>query len=662
MLRLQDTGVKNMFKRLGLLFFLVVFALCEAKPPQLTPHDTRIKVEEILKAHVSYQKLTTELVRRALQNYLEEIDPLKTYFIADEVDKWVNPSDELLNKTLEGYKKEDFKTFIEIHEKMVSAIKRRDVIEKNMEKAELPKGVKPSEFKDAPWVANEAELQDRLLRIKSLQLEAAKKLDPETMQQFLQRLNKRRANREEELTAHSSQERQQLVLSYVLKATSSALDSQTAYFTPSEANQFMMQVQQRLFGIGAQLRDDLNGFTITRLIEGGPAMMSNKLKLGDRIIAVDHEPVMGMDITEAVELIRGPQGTAVTLTILRANSGDENKQEEKLDIEIIRAEVVLKETRLETNFEPYGDGVIAILHLFSFYQDNNSSSAGDLREALEKLKKEHHLKGVVLDLRNDAGGFLPQAVAVTGLFITKGIVVSVKDNSGAVQHLRNTEENITWDGPLMVLTNRGSASAAEIVAQTLQDYGRAIVVGDAETFGKGTFQTFTLESVNYGKVNPKGEYKVTRGRYYTVSGKSPQLTGVKADIIVPSLLAELDVGEKYSKFPLENEVISPNFEDDLSDIPLVHRAQINRLYKFNLQTVLDAYNPYIDQLRANSKRRIENNKNYQNFLKEIAKKDFVSEHIEIFGQADLQLNEAMSIMKDLIFLLDQKTLSEIPAA
>jgi carboxyl-terminal processing protease len=640
-----------MFFRGIFLLFVLISTVCEAKPPQLTPHDAKVKIEEILKAHVTYQKLTPELVKRALQNYIDEIDPLKTYFLGPEVLKWTSPSEDLLAKTLQSINKEDFTTFGDVHEALVIAIKRRNLLEQKVDAASLPKNVQPSEFKDSKWALSEDELLTRLVRLKALQMEAADKLNQETRDQFLQRLNKRRFNREEELITKTPAERDQLVLSYVLKATSSALDSQTAYFTPAEANQFMIQVQQRLFGIGAQLRDDLNGFSIMRLLEGGPAVAGNKLKVGDRIIAVDHEPVMGMDIIEAVELIRGQQGTPVTLTLLRETGDENHKQEEMLDIEIIRGEVVLKETRLETSYEPYGDGVIALLHLFSFYQDNTTSSTADLRAAIEDLKKQHHLKGIVLDLRNNAGGLLPQAVGVTGLFITKGVVVSVKDNSGEIQHLRNIDEKVTWDGPLIVLTNRGSASAAEIVAQTLQDYGRALIIGDAETYGKGTFQTFTLESAHYGKVNPKGEYKVTRGRYYTVSGKSPQLIGVKSDIVVPGLFAQLDIGEKFSKFPLENDQIPASFDDDLSDIPAIHRAQIIRLYKFNLQPILNTYSPYVDILTQNSKDRIEHNKNYQNFLKEIAKKDFVSDAVEDFGQTDLQLIETMNVMKDLILLL-----------
>lgn len=641
-----------MFYRALLLTLLLLFSsLNAAKPPSLSPRDTRVKIEEILKAHVTYQALNTELIKRAINNYIEELDPGKTYFIESDILAWTEPSQELLNKTLDAYRREEFGLFEEIHNKMVDVIQRRNALELKIDVAHLPKDVQHTEFKDIKWAKSEEELQIRLTRIKALQLESAAKLNQETKQQFVQRLSKRRFNREEELTARSSSERRQLGLSYVLKSISAALDSQTAYFTPAEANQFMIQVQQRLFGIGAQLRDDLNGFSIVRLLDGGPASAGNKLKVGDRIIAVDKEPVVGMDIIEAVELIRGQQGTTVLLTVLRENQVGENKLEEKLDIEIVRGEVVLKETRLETNHEPFGDGVIAVLKLFSFYQDANSSSTSDLQAAIENYKKEHKLKGIILDLRNNGGGLLPQAVSVTGLFISKGIVVSVKDNSGEIQHLRNIEGKICWDGPLLVLTNRGSASAAEIVAQTLQDYGRALVIGDPETYGKGTFQTFTLETSHFGKVNPKGEFKVTRGRYYTVSGKSPQLTGVTADIVVPGILSELDIGEKYAKYPLENDQIPANFDDDLSDIPLIHRHQIMRLYKFNLQPILTTYTAHADMLRKNSEMRLGLNQNYQNFLKEIAKKDLAVDPMENFGQSDLQLAETMNVMKDMIMLL-----------
>ncbi len=643
-----------LFRKFALFLLLVCF-LChlQAKPPELSARDTKIKIEEILKAHVCHQKLDEEIAERAIKNYLEELDPGKTYFLEPDIIAWQNPTKALILSVLEGYKREDFDVFEKIHEAMLAAIERRNAIEKQIETAPLAKGVQPSEFKDIKWAKTEEELSERLLKIKSLQLQTAEKIDPETKEHFFQRLTKRRTSRELELAGNSKAERKQLILSYVLKATSSALDSQTIYFTPSEANQFMIQVQQRLFGIGAQLRDDLNGFTIVRLVEGSPASQANKLKIGDRIIAVDQEPVVGMDIVEAVELIRGPQGSNVNLTLLRESKDGDQVREEKLSIDIVRGEIVLKESRLETTYEPYGDGIIAILHLFSFYQDANSSSAGDISAAIENLKKEHQVKGVILDLRNNAGGLLPQAVSVTGLFISKGIVVSVKDNTGQIQHLRNVENRKVWDGPLIVLTARTSASAAEIVAQTLQDYGRAIVIGDPETFGKGTFQTFTLESANFGKVNPKGEYKVTRGRYYTVSGKSPQLVGVKADIVVPGTFSGMEIGEKFSKFPVGTDEIPSNFQDNFSDVPAIHRNHLKKLYNENMQTIVATYKPYLEILKKNSSERIAQNKNYQNLLKEIEKKDDFIDSSDFFGQNDLQLIETSNIMKDLIYFMQK---------
>ncbi|MCX6989828.1 MAG: S41 family peptidase [Chlamydiae bacterium] len=633
--------------------FLCFFSLGHAKPPSLTPRDTRIKVEEILRAHVSHQSLSPEIIKRSLQNYLDEVDPGKTYFIQIEIDKWTDPTEELLNQTLTEIRQENFSAYTQIHTSLLQAIERRERLEIEIASLTPPSDVQSTEFKDLKWATSEEQLKDRLLRIKALQLSSAEKLNQETKDQFIQRLKKRRLNREEELKASSTTERNQLILSYTLKALSSSLDSQTAYFTPAEANQFMIQVQQRLFGIGAQLRDDLNGLTIVRLLEGGPALVGNKLKLSDKIIAVDQEPIMGMEITEAVELIRGQQGTPVTLTVLREIGEESSKKEEKLEIDIIRGEVVLKESRLESSYIPFGDGVVGIFHLFSFYQDNKSSSAADLTKEINALKASNNVKGIILDLRNNAGGLLEQAVAVTGLFIEKGVVVSVKDNTGDTKKLRNVENKKLWNGPLIVLTNRTSASASEIVAQTLQDYGRAIIVGDDHTYGKGTFQTFTLESAHYGKVNPKGEYKVTRGRYYTVSGKSPQLVGVSADIEVPGIFSQMEIGEKFSKFPLETDNISSSFEDDLSDVPSIHRNQVMQLYKFNLQQILTTYKPYLENLKKNSGMRIEASKNYQNFLKEVAKKDYYNDQAEEFGINDLQLEETENIMKDLIFMTEK---------
>lgn len=643
-----------MIRKFCLLFLLLVCSFAEARQlPELEPATVKSKLNEIMKAHVTYKKVNTLLVKRALENFIDELDPTKTYFIETDIHQWLEPSDEMLNQVLQEYEKGNFDTFEQIYHGMIKAIDRRHEIEKKINLSELPKHVNPEQFRDMKWAANEQELLQRLIEIRGLQLEAASKLSDDMKEKSLQRIAKRQAKYEAEFLMNDPVQHRNMLLSDILKAFASSLDAHTAYFTPDEANQFMINVQQRLFGIGAQLRDDINGFSVIKIIEGGPASHSD-LKVGDRIIAVNNEPVVGMDIEDAVHLIRGDENTIVTLTVIRETE-EAPKHEDKFDILITRGEVVLKETRYDTSYEPYGDGVIAYLRLHSFYQDSDtSSSAADLARELKKLKEEHKVLGVILDLRYNSGGLLAQAVSVTGLFITKGIVVSIKDENGNIQHLRDLDGKTVWDGPLIVLVNRGSASASEIVAQTLKDYGRALIIGDDHTYGKGSFQTFTLNAGRKGTVNPQGEYKVTRGKYYTVGGNSPQRTGVISDIVVPGTLSEMEIGENFAKNPLDNDTISENFQDDLSDIPYSQREKVSNMYRFNLQKRLQIYNIYLTALKKNSEIRIKNNKNYQSFLKDLKKKDKSIEVIDEegeFGENDLQLAEAYSIMKDLIILM-----------
>lgn len=647
-----------------IIFFIMAFCLpfvAESKPLEITSAQTTEKVQEIMQSHATFKQLTPALIKRILVNYLEELDPSKTYFIEADIHQWIEPTDQAVSDIMGQFERGNYSVFEEMRRTLVKVIDRHHQLEKQVDMSALPKHVKPEEFKDMNWVPDEAQLLVRLERIKALQVEGAAKLSESDRERAFQRIAKRQALFEEEMRGKTPEMNERVVLTNVLKATASALDSHTAYFTPEEAAQFMINVQQRLFGIGAQLRDDVNGFSVVKIIEGGPAWKGKELKVKDRIIAVNGEPVVGLDIMDAVDLIRGEENTPVMLTVVRENNDDGKKEESILNIKIIRSEVVLKETRYEAVSEPFGDGRIGYLRLFSFYQDPESSSGTDLAKAIEKMKAEGNLKGLILDLRYNSGGLLSQAVAVAGLFISKGVVVSIKDETGAIQHLRHLDEDVVWNGPLIILVNRASASASEIVAGTLQDYGRALIVGDDHTFGKGSFQTFTLNAVKNEQLNPQGEYKVTRGRYYTVSGKTPQLTGVKSDIIVPGVLSELEIGEKFGKYPLENDTIKENFDDDLSDVPISQRNSIRLLYKFNLQPKLTTYNSYLAMLSENSKNRIANNKSYQELLKELKNKDNPKD-VETsedstdptLGKNDLQLQEALNILKDYLYLSLQK--------
>jgi len=326
--------------------------------PDLNPKLVKEKLSEIMKAHVTYKKLDATLVRRALVNFIEELDPSKTYFIEPDIEIWLNPSDQLVDKTLQDYEKGNFSTFEEIFQVMIKAIDRRHQLEKKIVVADLPAHVNPAQFKDMKWAQNEQELLKRLIDIKAIQMEATSKLSEDVKEKSLQRIAKRQAKYEEDLLVQDPVLHQDLLLSDVLKAFASSLDAHTAYFTPAEANQFMINVQQRLFGIGAALRDDISGFTVIKIVEGGPASHS-ELKVKDRIIAVNNEPVVGMDIEDAVDLIRGEENTSVTLTVIREVTDSQgNKHDEKLEIPITRGEVVITESRYESAYEPFGDGAI----------------------------------------------------------------------------------------------------------------------------------------------------------------------------------------------------------------------------------------------------------------------------------------------------------------
>jgi carboxyl-terminal processing protease len=642
------------------MFFLIYAAVTLvhpplfAKPAEITAYDVTTKMHQIMKEHATYKKISPVLARRALQNFINMLDTQKTYFLEKEIHKWLEPDEELLQRITKDFEYSRFPEFEEIFALMEPSVQRRMASEERISKDVLPKNVLAKEVKDPTWCKNEEELYGRLLRMRALRIQATQNLDDDLRNQTMQLLLRGRLIKTEKILPQDKEVRQQFFCTCLLKAFAGSLDAHTVYFTPGEASQFLISVQQRLTGIGVQLRDDVDGFAIIKIIEGGPAQLGGELKLGDKIIAINRDPVIGFEGLDVVEMIRGKEGSEVVLTIIRETKVGDTLFAERKEVRLKRGEVVIKDSRVETALEPFGEGVIAILKLHAFYQDADSSSSVDMAKAFEKISKGNKVKGVVLDLRCNAGGLLTQAVEVVGLFIQKGIVASIKDENGHVQHYRNVDTQAIWNGPLVVLVDRLSASAAEIVAGALQDYGRAILVGDDHTYGKGSYQTFTLTATDSEGVDPKGEYKVTRGRYYTVSGKTPQLVGVQSDIVIPGGLSFLEVGEEFGKYPLENDAIGPNFVDDLSDVPFFHRDRIRRLYQFNQnQPELCNFRDHIELLKKNSALRLGSNKAFQKFVEQCKKLEEGLQQ-EPPSPSDFQMLEALSVMKDFIWIQYQK--------
>jgi len=630
--------------------------LCGSKLPDLTPRDLAIKSRQIMMDHVSYKTLTPTIARRVIERFLNELDPLKCYLTQEEIAEYLNPDSALIEQVIGGFSTAEFGPFEDLYMRMCGAIQRRTKIEAELVNVEPPKGVRSEQFKKMEWAENEQALKERVLAMRGMQIDTAKRwVTEEPVEQVLARIAKYRQSRESQFLPLGHTDGAALCRATILKALASSLDAHTAYMTPGEAEQFLISVEQKLSGIGALLRDDLDGLTISKLTEGGPAERSGLLKKGDKILAVNGTPIVGMDVTDAVDLIRGPSGSVVNLSIIRKSHEEDSDAREKLEIALERGEVILKERRLEYSKIPFGNQSLGYIQLHSFYNDQTTSSSKDLQAALDSLQQEGSLAGVLLDLRRNPGGLVDEAVKVAGSFMDRGVVCSMKLSDGTLQRYRNFSGECLWKGPLVVLIDQASASASEIVAQSLQDWGRAIIVGDEHSFGKGSAQVLTVETRNKNNINPQGEYKVTFGLYYTVSGRSPQLEGVKSDIVVPGMLCHSEIGERFVDYALESDHIAPSYMDDMSDISMFQRLAVGRSYRENLQAQDLSLLPIIDQMRDNSGCRVANSVTYQNFLAKLRAKEVEPDEDSLSLYEDFQLNESLNVLRDLVLLTAQQT-------
>jgi len=378
------------------------------------------------------------------------------------------------------------------------------------------------------------------------------------------------------------------VVQQYLAAFARAFDPHCDYMSPATAEDFAIEMKLSLVGIGALLRPEDGTAMIVSLMPGGPAATDksdNRLRPGDKIIAVAQgdEPAVSIlhwPLYRAVRVIRGEVGSRVVLTVIPAADPTGNTTK---NVELIRDEVKLEareaKSRVETHVRPDGTEMkVGVIVLPTFYADMGAkryepeykSASRDVAAILRKLHDEK-VDGIILDLRNNGGGSLVEAVLMTGLFIETGPVVLVKERR-TVNILPDNDPTIAYSGPLAVLVNRTSASASEIVAAALQDYGRAIVIGDSRTHGKGSVQTV----LPLGRDEDMGSIKVTSALFYRISGGSTQLKGVEPDIVIPSPYDYMDFGEESLENPLEWSTVRPVMFspfDDLSPLLADLRAR-----------------------------------------------------------------------------------------
>jgi len=342
-------------------------------------------------------------------------------------------------------------------------------------------------------------------------------------------------------------------------------DPHTYYFAPQDKDRFDMSISGKFEGIGARLSKRNQQIKVVEIISGGPVWRGNHLEVGDVILKVrqedESEPIdiSGMVIDDAVKLIKGPKGTQVFLTIKRVEGTIE-------EVAITRDVVELEETYAKSTLIKDNSSFYGIIELPKFYitfdDYNQRNAATDVKKELEQLKQKN-VKGIILDLRNNGGGSLKTVVDMTGYFIDEGPVVQVKSTGGRKEVLKDEDPNVIWDGPLVILVNEFSASASEIIAAALQDYKRAIILGSAQTFGKGTVQNIVdlNRMITGGTYGDLGALKITTDKFYRINGESTQLEGVKSDVVFPDRYAYVEMGEKDQDNPLSWDRITPaNFK------------------------------------------------------------------------------------------------------
>jgi carboxyl-terminal processing protease len=638
--------MRKFIPRCALFIFVL---LCSAKgfasPPQLSRHDIRATMQQMLNYHVEFKEFSPLLAKRSFKVFIEQFDPEKIYLLSEEIKPFLELSERSTHKVIESYFRDEFSLYEALGELIANGIIRAKEIRQEAERElimnfEDSKGTLGESYQN--YAPNQDQLKERIRKKLVRFLHTEKKGARNTTWTVDKRskifsfLEKRL--RRFESTYLSSEKQEHYLALHVLKAMAKSLDAHTAFFSPEEAFEMRTHLEKQFEGIGVVLREEVEGIIISDLIRGSPADRCGKITRGDLLVEIDGKPILDSPYEEVLERMKGNGKKEISL-------GVSPKEGEIQRIALRREKIIMQDERLGVVEEPYGDGLIAKLTLPSFYESEEGSSCEkDLREAFKRLKTKGKVLGVVLDMRHNSGGFLNQAVKTAGLFITSGVIVISKYAQGELQYLRDLDGRVYYSGPLLILTSKASASAAEIVAQALQDYGTALIVGDERTYGKG--------SIQYQNVTERGSgafFKVTVGKYYTVSGRSTQIEGVKADILVPTEYCVYNIGERYLEYPLKNDRLPSAYVEPLEEADKKKEYWWQRRGMPDLQKKLSVWTQMTPLLKKNSSYRLEKDKNFQVFLKSLKPETPLLKN-ENFGVNDLQMGEAVNILKDMILL------------
>ncbi len=645
-----------MNRRFIFLFFSIFFLECSQLgfSDNLSPpfkKNTHYSIEEMLTYHVEYKQFSPLLAKRSFKLFFDQFDPYKIYLLQSEVTEFSDMKESCLQKVTLDHQMSEYSAYEKMGASIGTAILRARGYREEIEKEFIEKGSIKLDVKQisSSFPKNSIALAENIKQFISSLIEVEKKQESlaevslEDRKKIVVLLEKRIKKTEEEYLAL---DKGRFLSMHIVKAFAKSLDAHTCFFTPEEAQELRMNLEKQFEGVGIVFREGIRGIAVKSIVQTGPAGKSEQIEVGDILIAVNRRPVGDVPYQEAMAWLKGNKGGRVSLTFFK-------KTGETVVVELTREKIVLDEERLHYGSVPYADGIIGVMSLPSFYENSDGISAEkDMKIALRELKKQGNLLGLVVDVRNNTGGFLSQAVKVASLFMSSGVVVISKYAQDQIQYLRDINGQIFYQGPLVFLTSKLSASATEIVTQALQDYGIALIVGDHRTYGKGSiqYQTVTEEKAS-------SYFKVTIGKYYTVSGRSTQIEGVKADVIVPTKYAPFNIGEKYLLYALKNDQVPSAFLDSCADIDERNLSWFHKNYFPNLQKKLSCWTGMLPLLKKNSEYRLSNDKDFLAFLEVLQSKPSLAELQEggalHFGLEDLQLNEVLNIVKDMSFLQRQ---------
>jgi len=609
----------------------------DPKPEQRNDRQVTLTIVRGLRDHLTHHPLDEEISHRTFDSFFKILDPMKVYLTQADIDEFAKYRDDVANLAKKGDVSFAYKAFERLLKRTDERVKLADEILAGPLDFTTDETI-VTDPKLTTYAKDDAEIHDKWRKLVKYEL-LMKKLD---------KLEGKEARDKVSRHYHSiSKLRHQMtgddLLEIYLTSLTSSFDPHTSYMSPSTEESFDIAMRLSLEGIGAKLQFD-DGFTkVTELVPGGAADKDGRLKPGDRVLAVgqgregDMVDVVDMNINEVVKLIRGKAGTLVRLKLQPAEAG----AGEPKTIDITRASIELKDSEARSeiievkdsdvraqiveqihkaNGQPYKVGVI---DLPSFYMDMKGARMGveDFKSTtrdVQKILNEFKSKGVdavVLDLRRNGGGSLTEAIALTGLFIDEGPIVQVKDPNGRVQHYDDPEKGVAWDGPLVVLQSKFSASASEIFAGAIQDYGRGLIVGDHSSHGKGTVQSMIYLGQelfgNLRNAQDLGALKITIQQFYRPDGDSTQNRGVLSDVELPSITSHLDVGETDLDYALKFDRVDP-----------APYSKVNLVEK-----------PVVDELRARSSARVGKSEDFQKVDKKIARL------AQIKAQKSVPLNE-----------------------